>query len=175
MFFSSDHHFMHEKILTFKDPMGRLIRPFKSIDEHDDTIIANHNNLVSKSDTVYMLGDVTWKFTSKAKEKIAALNGKKQLIAGNHDNIKWLYETGLFEDVHMWKYLSEHSIILSHCPIHLFDFKRAKINVHGHMHADAMLDKRYYNVCMEQTKFSPIDLEDVLNDDFVKETLYGKP
>lgn len=173
MFFASDHHLMHEKILTFTDTKGNLLRPFKNIDEHDDTIIANHNKLVSSTDIVYMLGDVTWKFNAKAKEKIAALNGRKYLVAGNHDNLKWLYETGLFEDMFMWKYLPEHSIILSHCPIHFFDFKRAKVNVHGHLHSERMLDPRYFNVSLEQTNFSPIDLEDVLNDKFIVNALHG--
>ena len=171
MFFGADYHFMHEKIITFTDKSGNRIRPFASIDEHDNTIITNHNKLVTNNDTILMLGDISWKWNNAGKERIAALNGKKEVVVGNHDDIEWLISTKLFTKVYSWKYLPEHSILCSHFPIHTFDFKRAKINVHGHIHSDVMPDPRYFNVSMEATNFNPIDLEDVLNDDDCKRLL----
>ena len=34
-----------------------MFRPFKSTDEHNFTILNNHNKLVSQDDTVYLVGD----------------------------------------------------------------------------------------------------------------------
>ena len=55
---AADHHFGHANILNFKREDGTPLRPFKTIEEHDETIIANHNALVRPEDRVYLLGDV---------------------------------------------------------------------------------------------------------------------
>ena len=51
VFFTADTHFGHYNIMRYID------RPFKSVDEMNNTIITNWNKVVSKSDRVYHLGD----------------------------------------------------------------------------------------------------------------------
>lgn len=58
-YFISDLHFGHKNCLAFDN------RPFKSIEENDETIIKNWNNTVGIDDDVYLLGDVSWYNTTK--------------------------------------------------------------------------------------------------------------
>ena len=59
-------------------------RPFKSIEENDETIIKNWNNTVEIDDDVYLLGDISWYNTTKTIEVFNNLNGHIHLIKGNH-------------------------------------------------------------------------------------------
>jgi calcineurin-like phosphoesterase family protein len=60
-----------------------------------------------------------------------------------------------------------NGMILSHIPIHEASLGRFGVNIHGHLHAgrvmkDGAVDVRYHCVCVEQTNFAPILLEDVI-------------
>ncbi len=41
--FIGDTHFGHKNIITFTDNKGNLIRPFESIEAHDESLIDNIN------------------------------------------------------------------------------------------------------------------------------------
>ena len=75
-FFTADTHFDHDNIRRHCN------RPFATIDEMNDTLIRNWNNIVSKKDQVYILGDFAFRNHNRF---IMALNGKKTLVLGNHD------------------------------------------------------------------------------------------
>jgi len=76
IWFTSDHHFGHKNIVA------HCARPFSSVEEMDDKLIANWNSQVCKSDTVYHLGDFS---LSDPKPYLDRLNGRVNLIIGNHD------------------------------------------------------------------------------------------
>ena len=78
-FLISDTHFGDDRILRYEN------RPFASVEEMDKAIIENWNSMVSKEDTVFHLGDVSSYEPERISEILAALNGKKVLIMGNHD------------------------------------------------------------------------------------------
>jgi len=185
IFFAADHHFQHANVLNFTNAKGDKIRPeFSDIQNHDNFIISKHNHVVKPDDLVYFLGDVTWKTNLIAKEILQALNGRKRLVAGNHDDVDWLMSTGEFERVYLWKYFPEHNLIASHVPLAESDLKHAKYNVHGHIHEkvitkeiafdrtpdleqltigkESITDTRYYNAGMERNDYTPISLETLL-------------
>ncbi len=82
-FFTSDHHFGHAGILS---PRMRTRRPFASIEEHDETLIAAWNAAVRPDDEVWHLGDFAFRCTGEhARRCFDRLNGRKLLIRGNHD------------------------------------------------------------------------------------------
>lgn len=81
-FYISDTHFFHERIIRM------CARPFASIDEHDEAIVANWNSVVRDDDVVYHLGDVGFHLglnSDRMRTLFYRLKGRKHLIIGNHD------------------------------------------------------------------------------------------
>lgn len=163
IFLSSDLHLSHGNILEFKRNDGKPLRSFKNITEHDEFIIEQHNKVVSPGDRWYCLGDVT--FHNKYLHLVGRMNGRKVLIKGNHDTLKLSQYIDYFDDIRGTHQLD--GLLLSHIPVHPESLSRWKCNVHGHLHANrvmnsfgAKLDERYQSVCMEQLdNYTPISLE----------------
>lgn len=78
-FFTSDTHFGHARICELSH------RPFGSIEEHDEALIANWNAAVGEDDIVWHLGDYALGDRRQALGYLDRLSGRKRLIAGNHD------------------------------------------------------------------------------------------
>jgi len=84
--FWADPHLDHEAII------GYCGRPFKTMKEMNNTLIANYRQRVQPEDTVYIVGDVSLRgpenigFYRRMFQK--TLPGKKHLILGNHDGLK---------------------------------------------------------------------------------------
>ena len=68
-YFISDTHFGHKNILKLDN------RNFKTIEEHDNTLIKNWNNAVGIDDDVFILGDISWYNATKTIEIVKSLNG----------------------------------------------------------------------------------------------------
>ena len=88
IWFTADLHLGHRKVAL------EIGRPWKTIPEHDEAIIARWNLMVKPGDTTYLLGDfampqkVPGVDSMKLYRKyLNALNGKKILIKGNHDHM----------------------------------------------------------------------------------------
>lgn len=79
VFFTSDTHFGHGKILEY------CHRPFGNIDKMDEKLIKNWNAVVGENDIVFHLGDFCFGNIEKWKSVLKRLNGKKFLVIGNHD------------------------------------------------------------------------------------------
>lgn len=157
-FLTSDTHFGHANILTFKKKDGSLLREgFKDIKEHDLELIKRWNYVVGKNDRVYHLGDIGFTNFPYIKNIFDALNGTKVLIKGNHDNFKLSQYAQIFKDVRSIHVLDK--IALTHIPIHLYSLDRWKGNVHGHLHENTLEDKRYMNICVEHINYTPVEFE----------------
>jgi calcineurin-like phosphoesterase family protein len=164
-FLLSDHHFGHANILTFTvGDKGTRLRPFASIEEHDETLVQNHNKVVRPQDHFYALGDfvINKKFLHLAKR----LNGHKRLVLGNHD----IFDTKMYLDAGFGKVCACRVLdgfILTHIPIHAGSLGRFHRNIHGHLHANSVSteggtrDPRYISVCAEQINYTPISLEEI--------------
>ncbi len=84
-FFTADSHLGHAGILSEK---MHAPRPFASIQEHDETLVACWNAVVRKNDVVWPLGDFAYKAKADHALRIfRRLNGRKFLIRGNHEEI----------------------------------------------------------------------------------------
>jgi len=188
-FVISDTHFGHTNSWQkFKLPNGDPLRPFSSNEEMDEAMIERWNAKVSPQDTVYHLGDVVIKKPSL--ELVKRLNGKKRLVRGNHDifHDKYYREVG-FEKMYGVRVFVD-KFILSHIPLHpdcVTD--RFKVNVHGHLHANEVMqtrhkmvskgwsdyhsshpseyksvsvpDPRYLCVSVEHTNYEPLSFDEV--------------
>ncbi|CAN5950620.1 unnamed protein product [Sphagnum jensenii] len=162
-----DHHLGHANILTFMDEGGHLIRGdvFKDIDDHDESIINWHNELVDTSDRVYFLGDLV--INKKYLYKLDRMNGRKVLVRGNHDIFKLKDYTPYFDDIRAYVVQKDgdgNKVIMSHIPIHPESLGRFGSNIHGHLHGNIVKtqekdepDKRYICVSLEHTNYRPIE------------------
>jgi calcineurin-like phosphoesterase family protein len=176
-FLVSDTHFGHAGVCRFTHPDDATVklRPWTDPDEMDEELIRRWNDTVRPSDKVYHLGDVV--INRKALSTLARLNGDKVLIRGNHDIFRDDEYRVYFRELRAYHVLN--GMILSHIPVHEASIGRFGTNIHGHLHATRVkrargvdaetgavlysneIDVRYHCVCVEQTDFAPILLEDV--------------
>jgi len=169
----SDTHFGHSNILGFRDKDDNLIRGnlFSSVEEMDEYMITQWNRYVKPGDIVYHLGDLFFGNKETFLSNFKRLNGKKRLIVGNHDDIKWIAKHELFEKIMMWRMFSEFGLLLTHTPQHestmyegrFKNFPDTPLNVHGHIHQNPSPTPMHRCVCVEHIDYTPIHIEDVRN------------
>jgi calcineurin-like phosphoesterase family protein len=78
-FITSDTHFGHANIIKYSN------RPFSSVQEMDEELIARWNAKVPKNAVVYHLGDFAFAPSGRIHEILRQLNGRIRLLWGNHD------------------------------------------------------------------------------------------
>lgn len=158
VYITSDTHFSHPKIIPYCD------RPFKDIDEMNEILINNWNSVVGPNDIVKHLGDFAMGNKDHIKYLVSKLNGKIDLIMGNHDR---KHSTQFYLDCGFNKVYDSSIVyrdcILCHKPI-LFDTPPSGINIlFGHTHNSITeWPENYYNVCVEMNEYKPINFEKIL-------------
>ena len=157
-FIIADLHLSHRNIITFKRDDGTPLRDFKTIEEHDETLIENWNKVVKPTDRVYNLGDTV--INRRALPMLKRFNGRQKLIRGNHDIFKLKDYEGYFDNIMGVEVKSD--MILSHIPLARDCItSRFRVNVHGHLHYRNMNDPAYFCVSAERINFTPIAMEDL--------------
>ena len=157
IFLVSDTHFGHTGVCQFLRADGvTKLRPWDTPEEMDEAMIKAWNETVRPTDKVYHLGDVV--INRKALPTLHRLNGDKVLIKGNHDIFRLEEYTPFFRDIRAYHIMN--NVVFSHIPIHPDSKQRFGGNIHGHLHSNKMDDPWYLCVCVEQTDFKPISLED---------------
>lgn len=155
-FFTSDTHFGHGNVLKYskyrKDIMGITEDEWvadkrAAAEKMNEWIISKWNEMISKDDMVYILGDFSLYGKQYNENILKRLNGRKILIRGNHDIEKAIpYE--LYENVYDLKseiFTSEtHSFIekgelfrveMCHYPLLSWrNRERGSMMLHGHVH-----------------------------------------
>jgi len=179
VFFSADQHWHHANILRLCQ------RPFASIGEMDEALIAAWNARVGPTDVVYHLGDLTMADAAAARKLIARLNGQLRVVATPwHHDKRWLKAA-----LDMWWYTASGQkvtylpplafvliegkpITLAHYPLERWERSHfGALHFHGHSHGrlprvpnrldvgvDATVRPDYKGV----TPWAPISLDEVL-------------
>lgn len=136
-YYISDTHFGHKSVIKFDN------RPFSTVEEMEDVLIANWNNKITNRDMIYILGDFCF---NKEPEWIRLLNklkGVKVLIKGNHDLKKMSFSLkNKFQDIKDYKEIDDIldgenvKVILSHYPIPFYkkDYSNKVYHLYGHLH-----------------------------------------
>lgn len=155
VYFSSDWH-------LGSNSMATIHRGFKSIEEHDNTIIERMNSIVTKRDKLFILGDVA--FNKRGLNKLNDLNCRViEIILGNHDYEPMHSYIGVGVKLHGFKKYKKYW--LSHCPIHPNELYRSKGNIHGHVHATGnskeILEPGYFNVNVDVNDYYPVAFETI--------------
>lgn len=160
LWITSDQHFGHRnmaEVFTLAD--GTPARPFTTVREMNDTMIARWNDVVKPQDHVWCLGDVS--ISRDALRVIGPLlHGHKRLIRGNHDIFKTKeYLAAGFEEIRGVSV--RNRLVYTHFPIHPLSMARFHANIHGHTHSQPDYDDRYMNVCVEHTNYTPVAVETI--------------
>lgn len=167
IFFTSDTHFMHGKLLGNSDFAPR---PFKDIDEMDQKIIDSWNEIVSEDDTVYHLGDIAVLMANSGGNDaifklLMQLNGHITFIKGNHDNrsiINYIKKQNIlinnkpkfkFHDVGILLKMNHHQLFLTHYPM-MLGITNNSINLHGHIHHYSIDSETNINVGIDSPEVS---------------------
>lgn len=142
-----------------------MFRPFKTTDEHNNTIINNHNSVVGKDDIVYVVGDVVYQKEPKYLPLVSKMNGRKILVRGNHDNV--------FTDEQLSPYFEKIisdgdgidltiqgvDCYLTHYPS---TSKKDKFNLVGHIHGAWKYQLNMINIGIDVNHFFPVNSDKVL-------------
>jgi calcineurin-like phosphoesterase family protein len=193
IFFTADDHFDHwspcpvtadlnrrrqwklcPECERWHEPKGSILtlgkgRPFKTIDEHNEALIDNHNSVVKPGDLVYNLGDFALKTTQKrAQEFRRRMAGNIYFILGNHDSIaksipgSWVWMKEL-ERIHP-KIDGIPPITLCHYAMRTWSGShRGSWMLYGHSHGmlpemDTLLS---FDVGVDCWNFTPVSIEQV--------------
>lgn len=141
--FISDTHFGHRKLLEFYKNREQLAGGTneEAIERFDSAMVERWNSLIGRGDTVYHIGDFGGGTTESSIKVLRRLNGKKQLVPGNHDrklvqNAEFLRQWTV---VHPYSYkevsVEGQKIVLSHFPMWEWNqIHRGAWHIHGHLH-----------------------------------------
>lgn len=161
VWFSSDWHFGHERFLQFKNEDGSPIRPFKTVEDMNECMVARHNERVGPHDKFYTLGDVAFKL-DVLHAIMPRLNGKMRLILGNHDHFKMSEYMKYFTKI-MESWQPVRNVVFTHRPIQIGGHhEKIRYNCHGHIHQNLLEDPRYLNLCVEHHDYSPVHWNEIV-------------
>lgn len=132
-YYISDLHLGHSNVIRFDN------RPFENIDEMETEIIRRWNERVTPQDTVYIIGDFSWKTSNSWIPVLKQLKGRKVLIRGNHDPKRIDGKLAkMFDDVKDYKEISDNgrSVCMCHFPILLYNHSHSPNSymLCGHVH-----------------------------------------
>jgi len=152
--FTSDTHYFHDNIIKHTH------RPFKNVEEMNETMIKNYNSLVKPEDVTYFLGDFAWK---NHKQILKRLNGHIIFILGNHDNHTALKTNVVKAEI----LLGGKEMLLVHNPAHVEEGFRYNLVGHVHKLWKKKVTKKgtvMLNVGVDQHNFFPVSLKQVLKE-----------
>ncbi len=172
LFFTSDLHFGHEKIIK------ACRRPFSSVEEMNGKLVENWNATVGAQDEVYILGDFALRLEMPViHEILEQLNGRKHLIFGNHDHEiarhRYFFRDvfASMRDLYLMRLPSyDKRLILCHYPMMFWcgDYDPKFVHLYGHIHnnahdiAWASHLRNAYNVGVDVNGYRPVSIDEIL-------------
>jgi calcineurin-like phosphoesterase family protein len=156
VWFTGDTHFGHGGAL------GRFKRPFRSVIEMDETLIARWNDRVGAHDEVWHLGDFAYRMQAERMAHVLArLNGVKHLVTGNNDGADTMSLTG-WSSVQAYREMELEGVrlVLCHYPFRTWNgMYKGAYNLHGHSHGQLAGLTRQIDVGVDVWDYRPITLD----------------
>ncbi len=152
-FFTADTHFGHAAARAL------YRRPFASVAEMDEAMVANWNAVVTDEDEVFHLGDFAVRHPNPGG-LLDRLHGRKHLLIGNNDPPT---VTGLPGWASVAPYLETTcdgtALVLCHYALRTWrDMGRGAVNLHGHSHGRLKPLPRQFDVGVDARGFTPVTL-----------------
>ena len=155
-FFTSDTHFGDHRVLNLYH------RPFASVAEMDEALIARWNAVVGPDDEVWHLGDFA-RTARRAAEVLPRLAGRKHLVVGNNDPDPET-EAG-WASVQPYAEIEADGkrLVLCHYPFRSWNGQhRGALDLHGHSHGRMKPLPRQYDVGVDVRDYRPVSLAEIL-------------
>ena len=156
--FTADTHWGHAGIIA------QCGRPFSSVEDMDEAMIAGWNAVVRPIDTVHHLGDIAHKATpARAKAIFDRLNGRKFLIVGNHDDavtkaLKWAGPPMQMTE----PTVEGRRLVLFHYAMRAWPGQhRGVIQLYGHSHGRLPGTDRSLDVGVDAWGFVPVTIQQI--------------
>jgi calcineurin-like phosphoesterase family protein len=160
LFFTADTHFGDHRTINIHR------RPFATVAEMDDALVAGWNAIVRPEDEIWHLGDFARR-ASDVPPLLARLNGTKHLVRGNNDELATGEAAG-------WSSVQDYAeltvagtlLVLCHYPFRSWNGQhRRSLNLHGHSHGKLKPVPRQHDVGVDARDFRPIALAALLGGD----------
>jgi calcineurin-like phosphoesterase family protein len=158
VFFTADTHFGHGGAL------GRFRRPFASVADMDEALIARWNETVGAGDEVWHLGDFAYRVKpQRMAELLARLHGAKHLVPGNNDGGDTLAFPGWASvQPYVELVLDGVPLVLCHYPFRTWNgMYKGAWNLHGHSHGALAGLTRQVDVGVDVWDYRPVTLETI--------------
>ena len=159
IFFTADTHFGHGGAI------GLFRRPFASVAEMNEALIARWNETVGADDEVWHLGDFAVRRSAAAvAELLGQLHGKIHLIIGNNDSAAIVLLTEFQSAQHYAELeLEGVRLVLCHYPFRSWNgMNRGAFNLHGHSHGRLKPMTRQIDVGVDVWNFHPVSIAEIL-------------
>lgn len=171
IWFTSDTHFFHGKIVEYSQ------RPFASIENMNEELIARWNSVVHRDHIVFHLGDFCFGKPEKWNYILDRLKGRIYLVLGNHD-VGHITEdiAARFEGIAIQMRLNVNGqkIYLNHFPFLSYSGDtHGTWQLFGHIHSTplgysivssqrhAMLQPGQYDVGVDNNNFTPVSYRQI--------------
>ena len=167
IWFTADFHLSHKNIIKYSN------RPFKNVEEMDNSIMRNLKELIKSEDVLYFLGDLTFK-KEKALEFFDVLEGIEiHYIIGNHDSkevIKVAREFCASVSSLTGIYVYDQPITLCHYAMRVWNKSHFNAwQLYGHSHGTLEPVGKQYDIGVDTNDFKPISY------DYLLELMNAKP
>lgn len=163
IYLTADTHFGHQKMFDWGHRS----------ESHNEDIVNNWNETISKQDVILHLGDLTMTNKETTLEWTSQLKGRKYLVRGNHDGSSdtWFKDCGFeiipacykkFKD----KYDNPYHVLFTHEPV--ITLPDEWFNIHGHLHGNnhrsesELTTERHYDVGVDAHSLTPVKLTTIL-------------
>ena len=169
IYYTADWRFGHANIIKYS------ARPFANIWRMNEALIENYNSVVADTDTVYVLGDVSFLKFGDTEPMLRRLKGTKHLILGNHDK-HLRHRPGAKEYFASVNDIIEIldggcRVVLRHSPMLSWEGMTAgALHVFGHIHNNAhdpqfllLENLNAYNAGVDVNGYRPATLEQLIS------------
>lgn len=167
-YFTGDTHFNHKFMADMRGMKGGM--GFKSTKEHDEFIVDGWNSQVTRKDEVWHLGDFCFGSHEIVRSIRAKLNGKINLILGNHDYANRIFNIqGCFTSFHDIKEIKPNQkgyppIILCHYAMRVWSkshYNSWHLFAHSHGRLEGL--GKSYDVGLDNNGFKLLTEQDIID------------
>ena len=155
--FSADLHIGHTRIIEYCN------RPFSSVEEMNEALVANWNATVTPEDSIYVLGD----FANRDEHHFHRLNGRKFLIIGNHDRkptlkLPWAETPQIYKEITVDEDGEQTRFVLMHYSIRSWNnMYRGVLHLYGHTHSRLPDSNRCLDVGVDCWDYRPVSVAQI--------------